>query len=322
MKGGVVVAIGKSNFTYIEKHIDLSINEYEGLWRILIMHPTNPDTYISAYLQTTNSDFDLDKYGDSVIIEAGERFKKVLDYIVNQIESYPFSWELAGQKIVPHGYDFECTLSNGKLNSIDLTEIAYQIVCEHYNIFSPNNGSEIVDESDSVSGKGVMTKLKITLDRPKYVNHLAIDFFTEYPIEILSFMYQIEEGDSQPFHELSLSNVVYTNSSLYLHFPRIYAKVFYVILKQETYTLINQMDDQNLKLQKEEWENASTNSRNIYIQEACNYLSQAAITLGEQMLEGLKNTAAIRNIERTYSENDAKNYREQFRKIKQKIDFN
>lgn len=314
------MAENSSKLTYIEKHIELTITEYEGPWKILLLHPNKANTYLTVYLRASRSDFDKEDYVDAPIIDAGDRLKKVLDYITNQIERYPYSWDLAGQKIVPYGYDFESVLSGNEISSLDLTDVAHEAVCEHYNIFSPGSGTGIVDESDMVSGKGVMAKLKIVLDKPKYVNRLAIDFFTEYPMEILSFMYQTEEGETQPFYELSLSNVVATNSSLYLYFPRVYAKVFYIILKQETYTLLNYVEDQNLRLQEEEWENASNNSQDIFLQEAQNYLSQAAITLGKAMVSTLKDTPTNRNLEKAPSTLEEQNYRDSFRKIKQKMD--
>ena len=285
------MATKSSNMNYIEKHVSLTIQKYEGLWKIVLIHPYKPNTYLSAYVRDSQSDFDAKDYLDAPIVDAGERLKEVLDYITNQIEYYPYSWDLSGEKIVPYGYDFECTLSNDKIESLDLTDVAYEAVCEHYNIFSPTSGTGIANELDTISGKGVMAKLKIVLDKPKYINHLAIDFFTEYPMEILSFMYQIEEGDTQPFYELSLSNVVVLNNALYLHFPPIYAKVFYIVLKQETYTLLNYTEEQELKLQQKEWENASDNSRAVYLQEAESYLSQAAVTIGEQMAEALNNSS-------------------------------
>lgn len=315
------MAGNNSNFTYIEKHIELTITEYEGPWKILFLHPNKANAYITAYLRASRADFNEMDYTDAPIIDAGDRLKEVLDYITNQIEYYPHSWELTGQKIVPYGYDFEGVLNGDTISSLDLTDVAYEAVREHYNIFSPGSGTGIVDRSDTVSGKGVMVKLKIALDKPKYVNRLAIDFFTEYPMEILSFMYQTEEGETQPFYELSLSNVITTNSSLYLHFPRVYAKVFYIILKQETYTLLNYVEDQNLRLQEEEWENASSNSQDIFLQEAQSYLSQAAITLGKEMVSTLKGIPTNRNLEKTHSTLDEQNYRDSFRKIKQKIDY-
>ena len=283
------MATKNANMHYVEKHISLTIQEYEGPWKILLLHPYEPNTYLSVYVCASRNDFDAEDYADAPIIDAGERLKTVLDYITNQIEYYPYSWDLSGENIVPYGYDFECTLSNDKIGSIDLTEVAYEAVCEYYNIFSPVSGTEVVDTLDIVSGKGVMAKLKIVLDKPKYINHLAIDFFAEYPMEILSFMYQTEEGNTQPFYELSLANVVTLNNALYLHFPRIYAKVFYIILKQETYSLLNYVEDQNLQLQQKEWENASDNSRAIYLQEAESYLSEAVLTIGEEMAKTLEN---------------------------------
>lgn len=219
------------------------------------------------------------------------------------------------------GYDFECNYNNGNVTSMDLTAVAYNAVCEHYNIFSPESGTDIVDESEMVSGKGVMAKLKITLNKPKYINHLSIDFFTEYPMEILSLMYQVEEGDTQPVYELSLSNVVYSNHSLYLHFPHIYAKVFYLILKQETYTLLNHIEDQQLKLREAEWVNASVNSRDIYLQEAESYLSKAVMTLGEEMVSDLKRMPTYLNIEKPQSDTENDDFRATFRQIKRKIDY-
>lgn len=309
----------EQRYTFIEKHLDLSLLAYEGLWRLIFMNPHKENDALTVYLKTPSADYKPEDYKDGQIVNIGPRLEEVLLFLEKQIEFYPYTWDLANQKIAKYGYDFESDLKGNVISRIDLTEIAYKVVQEHYNLFSPITGEDVIEEDEYVSGKGVMTKLKITLDKPKLLNHLAIDFFTEYPMEILSFMYQLEEGDTQPTYELSLTNVVQSISSLHLHFTPIQAKVFYLILKQETYTLLNESTNQETYLRKREWENASENSKSIYMQQAEAYLSDAAITIGEELVSQLYHIPIGFNQEKA-PEITGDNYRTPFLNIKKQLD--
>lgn len=256
------------------------------------MDPNNREQPISVYVIAPNSDYLEEDYKDKEIVEAGPRLTEVLQHLLYRIESYPFSWDFSGKKIVSYGYDFETDLSGTSMSYIDLTEIAHKEVNEYYNFFSPLE-TGVVGEEEKVNGKGIMAKLKITLNQPKNVNHLTIDYFTEYPIELLSLIYQSEQNG--PLYELPLSKAVQTTHSLVLHFPSVFAKIFYLIIKQETYTLSSQyLTEKNLN-NAQDWDQATEASKTNYSNAVDDYFEQlrqptkSAIKLHQEILDSYQN---------------------------------
>lgn len=292
------------NPTYIEQHYSFSVSEFEGYWEMTFMHPYNRQEHVTVYViaPNTNVDFASIDLTDKLVAEAGPRLTEVLNKLLYKIEYYPYSWDFSGKKIVSYGYDFETDYNGSSITYIDLTQIAEKEVNEFYNFFSPLE-VDVVDETEKVSGKGVMAKLKITLNKAKYVNHLAIDFFTEYPIELLSLMYQEDTKESAATYEIPLSEAVQTNSSVYLHFSPVFAKTFYLIIKQESYTLLNQVRTDEEITKAEAWNVASDQSKAIYEQTVGQYMEElfatkSGIQLHQEVLD------SYQNVSKTLSEPD------------------
>lgn len=310
--------------TYIEQHYSLSVSEFEGLWEMTFMDPFNRENQVSIYIKAPNTDsfYDQGQLKSWPIAKPGPRLTEVMQRLLYQIESYPYAWELSGQKIVSYGYDFESDFNiGGNLTYIDLTEIAFKEVNEFYGFYSPLEAG-IVQEGETVSGKGVMTKLMITLDRAKNVNHLAVDFFTGYPMELLSLMYKEDLLSSSPTYEIPLAEAVQSNDSLYIHFPPVYAKCFILILKQETYTVSNQPYDQDKVMERNLWNHASDKARSLYETLADEYLedlfvTRSGIELHEEIMSAYKNTSKQ---SKSVSANAWNPYRENFNEIKGQLD--
>ncbi|MEX3713333.1 hypothetical protein ABFV99_13095 [Cytobacillus horneckiae] len=276
--------------TYIEQHYTFSVSEFEGLWEMTFMHPFNREEHVSIYVVAPNSYYEHATLKDIPIVEAGPRLSEVLNNLLFKIEYYPYSWGLSGKKIVSYGYDFESDYTGTAITTIDLTAIAHKEVNEYFNFFS---GLEVnvVNESETVSGKGVMSKLRLDLDRAKEVNDLSLDFFTEYPIELLSLMYQGTDGS---VYEIPLSKSVQTNSSIHLHFSPVTAKTFFLIIKQESYTLINAIKSNEEISKNELWLQASERSQTLYQAAVSDYLddifpSQSGILLHQEIIDSYKN---------------------------------
>lgn len=226
-----------NKLTFIEKHYMFGVSEFEGLWQMTFMDPFNKEAHMSVLVVAPNSDYNADDHKDKIIVSAGPRLTEVMQKLLYGIQFYPYEWDFTGKKIVSFGYDFETDYNGTALTTIDLTEIAFKEVNEYYNFSSPLQ-QEVIEDTDIITGKGVMSKVRIVLDKPKYVNRLEIDFFTEYPIELVSFMYR-EDANTDVFYEIPILKAVTTNHSVYLHFPNVYAKVFYIVIKQESYILLN-----------------------------------------------------------------------------------
>ncbi|MFE4029130.1 hypothetical protein ACFX4N_23535 [Priestia sp. YIM B13551] len=308
--------------TYIEQQYSFSVSEFEGLWEMTFMHPFNKEEHVSIYVVAPNSDYDestLPK--DQDVVEAGPRLTDFLNHLLYKIEYYPYTWDFTGKKIVSYGYDFESDYNGSSITTIDLTEIALKELNEFYNFFSPLE-TDVVDAEERVSGKGVMARLSITLDKPKQVNHLNIDFFTEYPIEIVSLMYRADESTNTATYEIPLSKVIQTNSSIYLHFSPVFAKTFYLILKQESYTLLDSSTSEDDVSKAELWEQASEQSRSIYEASVGDYIDQlfatkSAIELHQTILD------SYQTVNKTYSDisiDPMNAYRSDFNEAKEILD--
>ncbi|UOE58054.1 hypothetical protein [Cytobacillus oceanisediminis] len=306
--------------TYIERHHSLHITEFEGLWEMTFMNPFNREEPVSIYIIGPNSYVDnqiLKK--DRPVVEAGPRLSEIMKHLLYRIERYPYSWDLSGKKLVSYGYDFETDFNGNAISALDLTEIAHKEVKEYFNFFSPLDVQPAEDE-EKVSGKGVMAKLKITLDRPKSVNHLTVDFFTEYPIELLTLMYQSEQSGT--IYEIPLSKVMQTNHSATIHFPSVFAKTFFIIIKQESYTLIDQSTSEEQAMNAELWNQASLASRSMYETSVNDYFNelmttQAGIKLHQEIIASYQN---INKPNRVSDEQGMNRYGEDFEAIKTKLD--
>lgn len=310
------------NKTYIEQHYNFSVSEFEGLWEMTFRDPYNSIENVSVYVIAPNSIYQAEDYRDKVIVQAGPRLTSVLEKILYKIESYPFSWALSGKKIVSYGYDFETDFNSSSISYIDLTEIGLREVNEFYNFFSPLD-ERIVDVEEKVSGKGVLVKMDIDLNKPKHVNHLAIDFFTEYPIRMMTLMYQEDTKENSPFYEIPLSKMVESNDSIILHFSTVFAKRFRIIIQQESYTLQNKEISEAKVEASELWNYASANSRSIYVDSVNEYLEEiimptkSGIELHQDIIDKYKNAV---NETPEKSDQPTNSYRESFSQQKQRLD--
>jgi hypothetical protein len=304
---------------FIERHFSFSVAEHEGLWNMTFMSPFNREEPVSVYVAAPNSDYLPDDFRDKPIVNAGPRLKDVLNHLLYQIEQYPYSWDFSNKKIVTQGYDFETDYNGQSLTYIDLTEIAYKEINEYYNFFSPLEKG-VVEEGATVSGKGVIFKLKITLDVPKNVNHLTVDFFTEYPIELLSFLYQ---GDiNGQLYELPLSKAVTTNHSLILHFSTVYAKNFYLLFKQETYTLQSSSPTREETIYTDVWNQATRASQTLYESVVGDYLewmmpTESGISLHQEIIDSYQD---INKRIVSSSVDEMNSFGESFERVKKELD--
>lgn len=309
------------NPVYIEQHYALTLGMFEGYWAMTFKHPYNRQEAVSVYVKGPSShEFNRPTDGKQ-IVEPGPRFAEVLSKLVPTIEAYPYRWALDGKKIVSYGYDFESDFNGENLNTIELTEIAFKQVLEDLKMFSPIEPG-IVAEEDMVSGKGVMAKMKVTFDKPKRVNQLAIDYFTEYPMELMTLMYQEDEAKDATLYEIPLQGLKQSNTSTYLHFEPVFAKVFQLIVRQETYSMINQSADEAAEQKVSEWEAASERSRELYEVAVDEYtrnlfVPRSGIELHEEVMESYKTS----NRQNRNTEGSLNRYRKDFKEKKKRLDI-
>ena len=228
--------------SYIERHLSFGVDEFEGLWRVQFLHPFfygNEKQYVTVYVVPSNSDYTDSEYNGYEVVDMGENMNKVIDQLLPRIEKYPYRWELEGKKLDAFGYDLVCGLVKGSslVNNIDFTDIAFEEINRYYTFTEPAPLPDIVIETEEVEGKGAMTKIGVTLEKAQWVNQLSFDFFSEYPVQVLSAMYQEDTMKYAPVYELDLGATTQSSSSLSFGFPSVFAKKFTFILCQSTYTI-------------------------------------------------------------------------------------
>ena len=245
--------------SYIERGLSFGVDEFEDLWRVQFLHPYffgDTKQYLTVYVVPSNSDFVGDTYKGSEVVKAGSLMMQVIDQLLPRIEKYPYRWELEGKKLDPFGYDLVCGMVKGgnKVLDLDFTDIAFQEVSRYYSFTDPTPKPDIVTETEEVDGDGAMVKLQVTLEKAQWVNKVAFDFFTEYPVQVLSLMYQEDTRKYAPVYEIALEKTALSSSSLSFHFPSVFAKRFTVIIQQPTYTIGRGMVLPEQKQKEELWD--------------------------------------------------------------------
>ena len=250
--------------SYIEKHLSFGVDEFEGLWKVEFLHPFffgNEKQYLTVYVVPPNSDYTQGEYKGFEVVKMGPNMEEVIKQLLPRIEKYPYRWELEGKKLDQFGYDLVCDMAKGstRVGKIDFTDIAFQEVSRYYSFTDPLPRPDIVTEYEVVERYGGMVKVSVTLEKAQWVNHLSFDFFSEYPIEVASIMYQEDTMKYAPVYEINLGDVTTSSESLSFGFPSVFAKKFTFIFVQSTYTISNTSLSRADQKTKDLWESMQYN---------------------------------------------------------------
>jgi len=258
--------------SYIERHLSFGVDEFEGLWKLQFLHPFfygNEKQYVTVYMVPSNSDYTEAEYKGYEVVKMGANMTAVINKLIPRIQKYPYRWELEGKKLDAFGYDLVSEMAKGsdKVNEIDFTDIAFQEVSRYYSFTENVPAPDIVIETEEVEGNGAMVKLELTMEKAQWVNQISLDFFTEFPVEVKSLMYQEDTMKFAPTYEIHLDETASSSSSLSFGFPSVFAKRIIAILCQPTYTISN-VNKTQTELKKEQvWDllsaSVSTNMENI-----------------------------------------------------------
>lgn len=230
--------------SYSERHVSFGVDVFQGLWKLQFLHPffyADTKRVVTVYVVPPNSDYKDQKYNGYEVVKAGPHLIEVMTQLIPMIRNYPYRWELEGTKLDSFGYDLISEMSSNSeaVNEIDFTDIAFAEIKRYYDFTEAIALPEVVSEDEIVQRDGAMVKLEIDLEKAQWTNQVSFDFFTAYPIEIVSVMYQEDTLKYSAVYEIPLKTVQYSASSLSILFPSVFAKKFIIILAQSTYTVSN-----------------------------------------------------------------------------------
>lgn len=228
--------------SYIERHVSFGVDQFEGLWKLSFLHPffyADTKRVITVYIIPPNSDFEGAEYNGIEVVDAGPNLVQVMTKLLPMIQNYPYRWELEGKKLDTFGYDLTSGLQkNGEnVSSIDFTDIAFAEINRYYDFAEAVALPEVVTEEETIVRDAGLVKLDIVLEKAQWANQISFDFFTSYPIEIASVIYQEDTMKYSASYELPLESVQSSASSVSILFPSVFAKKFTVVLAQPTYTV-------------------------------------------------------------------------------------
>lgn len=232
---------------YVEYALSFGVESFENLWKIQVLHPHDAGARMQAWVPLNASDPDIGEEKDGIrIAQPGPRLAEVMKWMDEQIARYPYYWPKEGTYVDKFGYDFQVEIDgNNQIQEIELTQIAYHILKNEWDIQPPAGANPTVDASyETVEGGGVLVKLIITMDYSKPVSELSLVPFTKYPMQLVSLMYEEDTDTFHPKKEIILTDVkstssisntstIHTTQSMRFQFPAVLAKRFTLILRQQ-----------------------------------------------------------------------------------------
>lgn len=240
---------------YVEYALSFGVQSYEGLWKIQYLHPEDAGLKIEAWIPLDPEDELIgEEVNDIQVAKPGEKLTEVMSWLYDRITRYPYYWPKEGTYVDKFGYDFEVELTaDNKTDSIEITEIAYEILKNEWRIQpdSPSGEHEVDIQYETVPAGGVLIKLSVTLDRAQPVSDISMAPFTKYPMELVSLMYEEDTETYHPKKEIligeganNLTKFEQTTQSIRLQFPVVTAKRITFILRQRNHEkntyLVNQ----------------------------------------------------------------------------------
>jgi hypothetical protein len=222
----------------IDYAISLGIEERDGLWKIRYVNALESASVQSAYLPIDPTDSRVGTKIDGIFVaEPGPRLVKVLGWLYERIEKYPYYWPWEGTYVDKFGYDFEVTKTNDKTTDVEITSVAYDIVASKIEVKTPDPQDKTIEVEEILEPGGAYVKFTVTLNQPSPVSQITVSPFAPYPLEIVSIQYEEDIETFHPKKELILKDKKTSSSqSMTFSFSPITAKRFTIIMRQKNYT--------------------------------------------------------------------------------------
>lgn len=224
----------------VQYAFSFGIEKFEGLWKIEFPHPLDVGLKKVAYLPMTTDDPRIGQVIDGIsVAQPGTRLVEVMKWLYGRITKYPYYWPWEGTYVDKFDYDFEVEFGVGEnepVERVEISQIAYEIVKNQLKIQPPGPPpSHVVGDDELVEPGGVLVKLVVTLDRSQPVSEISIAPFTQYPLEVVSVMYEEDIETFHPRKEILLTSNTRSTESMTFKFPEVLARRFTIILRQPNY---------------------------------------------------------------------------------------
>lgn len=250
----------------VEYAISLGIEQREGLWKIIYPHPYDAEKKVTVY---TVQDVNDERIGSEVngisVAEPGDKMVELLSWLYNRITKYPYYWPYEATYVDRFGYDFAVDMEeeqnedgNFRVHSIDITQIAYEIVKKKLNIKPPQETESEIEVEEYLEPGGSFVKFTVTLSKSQPVSEIVLTPFSKYPLEVSSISYEKDIKTFHPRKELILSNKPGPSTKpMVFKFPVITAMRFTIVMRQKNYVKNTYLvDDKDLN-KKAMWEKIS-----------------------------------------------------------------
>jgi hypothetical protein len=263
----------------VEQALSFGVLSSEDFWKIELLHPTDSSVRLKAWVPLTTDDPQIgNKVNNIIVAQPGVKLLEVMGWLDKRITRYPYYWPYEGTYVDRYGYDFQIDISsNNDVSTIELTDIAYEIIKTKLSIQPPDPASttEVDIQNDIVSGGGVLIKLTLTLGHAQPVSELNIAPFTKYPMELVSLMY---EEDIKTFHpkkeivipkdDTTTKNFEQTTQSIHFQFPAVTAHRFTIILRQQNAEKNTYLLSEDMVTKKELWDMISEREAEVTLDAA------------------------------------------------------
>lgn len=141
------------------------------------------------------------RYKNKPLLKVNTDTYEVLKLIFNSITSYPWVWELNGEKLDVYGYDMYI---NG--NVLQFSPSALKAVQEHVG-YEPENVLETIYSQPKFAYAPHLTKLSIELEKTSTISELSFQLHSIHPVKIAGIIYETTlSGEGQPM-ELNLEEL-------------------------------------------------------------------------------------------------------------------
>ena len=201
---------------------------------------------IEQYLPDGKIWIDGMRYKNNQLMVPDESMFEILKTLLASIESYPWSWDLNGEKLDYYGFDL--TVIG---NRIRFSPTALKAV-QDYLGYEPEQTLETIYSQPKFAHAPHLTKLSIELEKTSIISEFLIQLHSVNPVRLAAFIYESSlSGEGHPI-EINLSEleVSQSNESLIVNLGKpIVVKRLTITLAQDNLSEIVSLSSQ------EEFEN-------------------------------------------------------------------
>ena len=167
------------------------------------------------------------RYQNIPLLRPDEDMLEILKTLLDSIETYPWSWELNGEKLDHYGFDLYLTGNRIRFSPTALKAI------QDYIGYEPDRTLESIYSQPKFAYAPHLTKFSIELEKTSVISEFFIQLHSVNPVRLAAFIYESSlSGEGHPI-EINLSEleVSQSNESLIINLGKA------IVVKRLTITL-------------------------------------------------------------------------------------